>query len=91
MDVPNDRIPNWAVSDQDVVHGRTDRCSIDADSTGRVALGIAVYQQGSLLRGGETRRKIHSGRRLSDSTLLIRDGDYAGHWLTEGFGSIEWR
>jgi hypothetical protein len=42
-------------------------------------LRIAIHEQRRLFRGGETRRQVHGGRRLSDAALLIRDRDDPSH------------
>src|SRR4051794_29242871 len=52
----------------------------ESESTGGVRLRVAVDQQDPYLGRSKRRCQIDRGSRLSNSALLIRDGDYSSHF-----------
>ena len=82
VQLPNDRVFQRPVADENVVDGRRDLVGLDPDAAGGVSLGISIDQQSSLLGRGETRGEVYSSRCFSDAALLVRYRDDTGHnWL----------
>src|SRR5258708_752926 len=77
MDRANDGFYWCPIADEDVVHIGSDLGALDTDAAGRIGLRIAVDQQGLLLGCRQARGQIHRGCRLTDSALLVRNGNDA--------------
>ena len=75
----NRRIPDRAMPDEDVVDRQGDCLSSDAEPARRIALGIAVDEEGALLSRGKTRRQVDGGGSLAHATLLICDRNDSRH------------
>src|SRR5438445_11643152 len=79
LDIPNDRLADLAIADEDVVDGGTELILRNADAARGVPLRVAVDEERALFGGSEAGGEVHGGRRLSDAALLVRDRDDAGH------------
>src|SRR5215813_5982105 len=67
---------------EQVIRAESFRIAHESESTRGVRLRIAVHEQDSDFGSGKRSRKIDRGSRLSDSALLIRDGDYSSHFIS---------
>jgi hypothetical protein len=56
---------------------------LQADPAGRIGLGIQVEKQNAASDGGEARRQVHRGSRLSDAAFLIGNSQNFG-WHAGG-------
>jgi hypothetical protein len=73
------RVGNPTFADEDVVGGVGDVVTREADAGRRVALRIAVDQEGALFGHRQAGGEIDGGRRLADAAFLVRDCDDSSH------------
>jgi hypothetical protein len=55
---------------------------VDSQAGCGIALGIGIYEEGTVPGQSETGRKVDSGRRLTDAALLIDDCDRLRYVVT---------
>jgi hypothetical protein len=79
VQLPNNRVLQRPFSNENFIDRCRDLVRLHPYATRRVSLWVAVNQQGSLLRCGETSGEIYGSRGLSDATLLVCDRDNTGH------------
>ena len=77
MNGSDDCFGRFPVANEHIVDVCPDLGTIDPNTAGCICLGVAIDEQGLLLRCGQARREIHRGRRLTDAALLIGDCDYS--------------
>ena len=66
-------VRDTGTADDDVVRGgRTGRVR-NTESAGRVTLGVGVNNEHRQATNREARRDVHSGRRLTNTALLVRN------------------
>ena len=81
LNCAQDHLVERSLPDEGVVYRARELFACEADATRRVALGVAIDKQRSLLRYRQARCEIHRSGRLTDSALLICNRDYLGHAL----------
>src|SRR5262249_53048409 len=77
----NRRLGEGRVANDDIVDGRLDLLLLQPHAARGVALRVAINHERALLGCRKTRGEIHGRGGLPYTTLLIRNGDYAGHYL----------
>ena len=79
LDSPQAGAPDVSRSDEDVVGRALEGATLDAGSTRRISLRIAVDQQGASLGDGEAGGEVYGGGGLPHPALLVGDRDDSGH------------
>ena len=61
---------------------------VDPKAGRGVTLGIEIYEKSAVSCQSQPGRKVHSGSRLTDATLLIDDCDRVRYVVTASFGNL---
>ena len=75
----DDSIRKLGLADQDLIHIRSRRPVLDAETTRRISLWVEIENEGALLCDRERGAEVDGGGRLADSTLLVSDRYDVGH------------
>ncbi|KAG1078142.1 hypothetical protein G6F40_016841 [Rhizopus arrhizus] len=72
-------VGSTVLAKQQIAGGGSQLALVHATAHGRVALRIQIDQQHALGCVGQGSGQVAGGRGLADATLLVGDGDDAGH------------
>src|SRR5690349_4283090 len=78
------------LADQDVVDGAGEAAALETDAARRIPLRVPIHEQDALLGDREGGGEVDGGGGLAHPTLLVGDGDDAGHWTGLGDDGDAW-